>query len=80
MPFSSTRGLRRSRPKPSRRAGKPKGRARWLRVIRWADTTPGAHLDMAGTSTDEVYAAMDWLAGREEAIETKLAAKHLPQR
>ena len=40
-------------------------------------TTPGADLDGAGASTDEVYAAMDWLAGRQEAIETKLAAKHL---
>ena len=44
------------------------------------DDVPRADLDVAGTSTDEVYAAMDWLAGRQEAIETKLAAKHLPQR
>jgi transposase len=32
---------------------------------------------VAGASTDEVYAAMDWLAGRQEPIERKLAAKHL---
>ena len=32
---------------------------------------------MAGACTDEVYAAMDWLAGRQDAIERKLAAKHL---
>ena len=32
---------------------------------------------MAGACTDEVYAAMDWLAGRQHAIERKLAAKHL---
>ena len=39
----------------------------------WADTTLGVDLDVAGASTDEVYAAMDWLAGRQDAIETKLA-------
>ena len=43
----------------------------------WPDTTLGADLGVAGASTDEVYAAMDWLAGRQEAIEKKLAAKHL---
>ena len=32
---------------------------------------------MAGACTDEVYAAMDWLADRQEAIERKLAAQHL---
>src|SRR5277367_933061 len=43
----------------------------------WCDTTLGADLDVAGASTDEVYAAMDWLADRQDAIEKKLAAKHL---
>ena len=43
----------------------------------WPDTTLGADLGVAGASTDEIYAAMDWLAGRQEAIEKKLAAKHL---
>src|SRR6478736_6314722 len=43
----------------------------------WPDTTLGVDLGVAGASTDEVYAAMDWLAGRQEAIEKKLAAKHL---
>jgi hypothetical protein len=43
----------------------------------WPDTTLGADLGVAGASTDEIYAAMDWLAGRQEAIENKLAAKHL---
>ena len=46
-------------------------------LARWADTTVGADLDVADASTDEVYAAMDWLAERQEAIENKLAAKHL---
>ena len=32
---------------------------------------------MAGAGTDEVYAAMDWLATRQERIEAKLAARHL---
>jgi DDE family transposase len=43
----------------------------------WPDTTLGADLDVAGASTDEAYAAMDWLVARQDAIEKKLAAKHL---
>src|SRR5258705_12244266 len=43
----------------------------------WADCTLGVDLDLARASTDEIYAAMDWLADRQAAIETKLAAKHL---
>jgi hypothetical protein len=43
----------------------------------WADTTLAADLGVADASTDEVYAAMDWLAGRQEAIETKLVGAHL---
>jgi hypothetical protein len=43
----------------------------------WPDTTLGTDLGLAGASTDEVYAAMDWLAQRQEPIERKLAAKHL---
>ena len=46
-------------------------------LSRWADTTLGGDLGVAGASTDEVYAAMDWLADRQDAIEKKLAAKHL---
>src|SRR5262249_40786447 len=48
--------------------------ARW-----WAggDTTLGADLGVAGASTGEVYAAMDWLTGRQRQIEQKLAARHL---
>jgi DDE family transposase len=45
----------------------------------WADSTLGVDLDVAGASTDEIYAAMDWLADRQQAIEKKLAAKHLGQ-
>src|SRR5579859_856131 len=43
----------------------------------WADTTLGADLGAAGASTDDIYAAMDWLAGQQDAIEAGLAARHL---
>ncbi|WP_239657400.1 IS1634 family transposase [Mycobacterium riyadhense] len=46
-------------------------------LSRWADCTLGPDLAVADASTDEVYAAMDWLANRQDAIEKKLAAKHL---
>jgi hypothetical protein len=48
------------------------GTTRW-----WADTTLGVDLGIADASTDEVYAAMDWLFSRQDAIEKKLAARHL---
>jgi hypothetical protein len=41
----------------------------------WADTTLGA--DLGAASTDQLYAAMDWLAGRQDQIEAKLARRHL---
>jgi hypothetical protein len=43
----------------------------------WADTTLSADLGVAGASTDDIYAAMDWLAGRQDAIEAELARRHL---
>jgi hypothetical protein len=43
----------------------------------WADTTLGTDLGVTSASTDDIYAAMDWLAGRQDAIEAKLAARHL---
>ena len=43
----------------------------------WADTTLGADLGICDATTDEVYAAMDWLLSRQDAIEKKLAARHL---
>lgn len=45
----------------------------------WADTTLAEDLGVAGATTDEVYAAMDWLAGRQEGIEARLAARHLSE-
>jgi hypothetical protein len=43
----------------------------------WEDTTLGADLGVAAASTDDIYAAMDWLEHRQDAIEAKLAARHL---
>jgi hypothetical protein len=43
----------------------------------WDDTTLGADLGVAGAGTDEIYAAMDWLAGRQDAVEAGLARRHL---
>jgi hypothetical protein len=43
----------------------------------WDDTTLGADLGVAGASAGDIYAAMDWLARRQEAIEAQLAARHL---
>jgi hypothetical protein len=43
----------------------------------WGDTTLGADLGIADASTDEVYAAMDWLLGQQDSIEGKLARRHL---
>lgn len=43
----------------------------------WGDTTLGVDLGVADASTDEVYAAMDWLLGRQDSIEVKLARRHL---
>ena len=54
------------------RPGSKLATTRW-----WTDTTLAADLGVADATTDEVYAGMDWLAGRQEAIETKLVRTHL---
>jgi hypothetical protein len=43
----------------------------------WDDTTLGADLGVAGASTDETYAAMDWLLTRQDAVQARLARRHL---
>jgi len=43
----------------------------------WDDVTLGADLGVAGASTDDAYAAMDWLAARQDEVEKQLAARHL---
>ena len=47
-----------------------------LAALRWCeDTTLGA--DLGEVSTDEAYAAMDWLLARQSSIEKKLARRYL---
>ena len=43
----------------------------------WDDVTLGPDLGVAAASTDDIYAAMDWLEDRQDAIEAALAARHL---
>jgi hypothetical protein len=43
----------------------------------WADVTLGADLGIEHATTDDAYAAMDWLQARQELIEKKLARRHL---
>ncbi|MGH9052673.1 MAG: IS1634 family transposase [Acidimicrobiia bacterium] len=43
----------------------------------WGDTTLGWDLGGERADTDAVYAAMDWLGGRQEAIQERLAGRHL---
>jgi hypothetical protein len=43
----------------------------------WADTTLGEDLGVADAQEDELYAAMDWLIERQDAIEKRLARRHL---
>jgi hypothetical protein len=43
----------------------------------WGDVTLGPDLGIQDATTDEAYAAMDWLQSRQDAIEGKLARRHL---
>ena len=43
----------------------------------WSDVTLGPDLGVAGATTDDLYAAMDWLGARQDDIERQLAARHL---
>jgi len=43
----------------------------------WPDTTLGPDLGIEAATTDEAYAAMDWLVARQDAIESRLARRHL---
>jgi transposase len=43
----------------------------------WDDTTLGVDMNITGASTDEVYAALDWLLAQQDYIETVLARRHL---
>ena len=46
----------------------------------WDDITLGADLGVAGASTDEIYAAMDWLVDRQDAIEASWPPGTWPRR
>ena len=50
--------------------------ARGLRA-QTATSTLGQMLDVSGCDEDDLYAAMDWVLARKDAIETDLAARHL---
>jgi hypothetical protein len=43
----------------------------------WNDTTLGGDLGVAEATADDIYAAMDWLEDRQDAIEADLARRHL---
>jgi len=43
----------------------------------WQDVTLGSDLGIQHATTDDAYAAMDWLQARQELIEKKLARRHL---
>jgi transposase len=43
----------------------------------WHSTTLAADFGVADADEDDLYAAMDWLLARQDAIQKKLAARHL---
>lgn len=45
----------------------------------WHCTTLAEQLEVQDADEDELYAAMDWLLGRQQQIEKKLAARHLSE-
>jgi transposase len=46
---------------------------------RWHCSTLAADFGVADAAEDDLYSAMDWLLARQDAIEHKLAARHLRQ-
>jgi hypothetical protein len=54
------------------RPGSKLATTRW-----WQDTTLAVDLSICDATTDDVYQAMDWLAGRQDTIEAQLAKRHL---
>ena len=43
----------------------------------WHTSTLASDFGVADANEDDLYAAMDWLLARQDAIQTKLAARHL---
>jgi len=54
------------------RPGSKLATTRW-----WTDTTLAVDLGIGDASTDDVYGAMDWLGEQQDAIEGRLAKRHL---
>ena len=54
------------------RPGSKLATTRW-----WQDTTLAEDLAIGDATTDNVYAAMDWLHSRQDALEAALARRHL---
>jgi hypothetical protein len=51
-----------------------------LETVRdWHTTTLAEQLSVQDATQDELYLAMDWLLGRKQRIEKKLAARHLKE-
>lgn len=48
-------------------------------VARWGECTLAEELGVGDADELELYQALDWLLGRQEAIEKKLASKHLKE-
>jgi len=45
----------------------------------WHTSTLAAQFGVSEADEDDLYAAMDWLLARQDAIQTKLAARHLSE-
>ena len=45
----------------------------------WHTTTLASDFGVADASEDDLYAAMDWLLGRQDAIQKKLSGRHLSE-
>lgn len=53
--------------------------AKLATVRGWSASTLGDGLDLADADEDELYAALDWLLGRQARIEAALARRHLEE-
>ncbi len=54
-------------------------RSKLANTRHWNDTTLAEELSVANVDVDEVYAALDWLLGRQKHLEKKLAARYLKE-
>ena len=54
-------------------------RSKLANTRHWNDTTLAEEFSVANVDVDEVYAALDWLLGRQKHLEKKLAARYLKE-